>query len=100
MQANPGYAATQAARLALPVAPDQRQTAAERTSAAQRRAERAGQWTAVLGSMLSGALRVGSRTPTDAPAWATPEVLPGGFASGRLLAELSPRYRAAAAPFN
>eukprot|EP00727_Mastigamoeba_balamuthi_P004543 m51a1_g14087 hypothetical protein (1760) ;mRNA; f:18686-31090 len=88
--ANPGYAATQAARLALPVAPDQRQTAAERTSAAQRRAERAGQWTAVLGSMLSGALRVGSRTPTDAPAWATPEVLPGGFASGRLLAELSP----------
>ena len=38
--------------------------------------------------MASGTLLVGSRTPVEnTPAWVTLEVLHGGFASGRYLAE-------------
>ena len=45
-------------------------------------------WVAVVNGMLTGALSVGSRTPVrDAPAWATPEVAHGGFATGKLSAE-------------
>jgi hypothetical protein len=41
------------------------------------------QWTAVLKGMASGRLRIGSRTPVaDLPAWVTPEVIRGGFATG------------------
>jgi hypothetical protein len=44
-------------------------------------------WVAVYEGLLSGALRVGSRTPVgDTPAWATLEVAHGGFATGSLLA--------------
>jgi hypothetical protein len=49
--------------------------------------ERAGgrfdRWRAVYEGMLSGRLRIGSRTPiVDLPPWATPEVVRGGFATG------------------
>jgi hypothetical protein len=41
----------------------------------------------VFTGMLRGALDVGSRTPVaGAPAWATPKVVTGGFATGELLA--------------
>ena len=44
-------------------------------------------WKSVLENCLSGDADYGSRTPLDGvPAWATLEVLTGGFASGRLLA--------------
>jgi hypothetical protein len=44
-------------------------------------------WAKVFEGLLSGALRVGSRTPVSgAPAWATVEVAHGGFATGELVA--------------
>lgn len=49
---------------------------------------RADRWRAVLAGMQTGAVSPGSRTPVaDTPAWATLEVVTGGFATGRLLAE-------------
>jgi hypothetical protein len=40
-------------------------------------------WTPVITGMLSGALTIGSRTPVRGlPAWVTPEVTHGGFATG------------------
>lgn len=40
-------------------------------------------WEAVLRGMASGKLRIGSREPvTGLPAWVTPEVVRGGFATG------------------
>ncbi|MET7570258.1 hypothetical protein ABZT04_17400 [Streptomyces sp. NPDC005492] len=50
----------------------------------RRRAEgRAKRWRAVLAGMTGGRLTVGSRTPVAGlPAWVTPEVLRGGFATG------------------
>ncbi|MET9835861.1 hypothetical protein ABZ078_42815 [Streptomyces sp. NPDC006385] len=50
----------------------------------RRRAEVRGQrWRAVLAGMATGRLTVGSRTPVaDLPAWVTPEVVRGGFATG------------------
>ena len=52
--------------------------------ATRRRAEERGQrWRAVLAGMAAGRLRVGSRTPlVGLPAWVTPEVMRGGFATG------------------
>ena len=45
------------------------------------------QWTQVLTGMSDGSLNVGSRAPVSgAPAWATPEVVHGGFATGSLAA--------------
>jgi hypothetical protein len=45
-------------------------------------------WTAVIAGMSAGSLSIGSRTPVaNTPAWVTLEVLHGGFASGRYLAE-------------
>lgn len=45
-------------------------------------------WQLVLDGMASGSLLVGSRTPVEnTPAWVTLEVMHGGFASGRYLAE-------------
>ncbi|WP_419994872.1 hypothetical protein [Streptomyces boninensis] len=47
---------------------------------AERRVER---WRAVLGGMADGSLQIGSRTPVAGlPAWVTPEVVRGGFATG------------------
>ncbi|MFJ5788356.1 hypothetical protein [Streptomyces hydrogenans] len=49
----------------------------------QRAEERARGWRDVLAGMASGTLRIGSRTPVAGlPAWVTPEVLHGGFATG------------------
>lgn len=51
---------------------------------AERRVER---WRAVLSGMADGTLTVGSRTPVAGlPAWVTPEVLRGGFATGAAVA--------------
>ncbi|MFJ9338550.1 hypothetical protein ACIRP0_04550 [Streptomyces sp. NPDC101733] len=44
---------------------------------------RAGQWRQVLSGMAAGSLTVGSRTPVAGlPAWVTPDVVTGGFATG------------------
>lgn len=50
----------------------------------RRRAEVRGQrWRDVLAGMAAGRLTIGSRTPgAGLPAWVTPEVLRGGFATG------------------
>jgi hypothetical protein len=54
---------------------------------------RAARWRAVLDGMADGTVTVGSRTPVkDTPAWVTLEVLHGGFASGRYLAEAPLRH--------
>ncbi|NHZ42727.1 hypothetical protein [Massilia aquatica] len=45
------------------------------------------QWEQIMVGMFTGAIAVGSRTPLDgAPAWVTPEVAKGGFATGDLKA--------------
>jgi hypothetical protein len=45
-------------------------------------------WESVLSGMASGTLDVGSRTPVaETPAWVTLEVVHGGFATGRYVAE-------------
>lgn len=49
----------------------------------QRAQQRVRRWWAVLSGMASGRLTIGSRTPVDGlPAWVTPEVVHGGFATG------------------
>ncbi len=79
--ANPGYAAFQIAR-ALATC-EQHEDAATR----ERARAKVGKWICVLEGMLSGQLTVGARQPmADLPVWATPEVITGGFATGRLLA--------------
>ncbi len=65
--------------------------------AARRRVEA---WTRVLAAALSGTVRHGGRRPIDGvPVWVTPEVVTGGFATGRLAAAgpLLPHERAAGA---
>ncbi|MFJ1706301.1 hypothetical protein [Kitasatospora sp. NPDC088346] len=58
---------------------------AETRSGAENRQER---WRAVLAGMKDGSLRIGTRAPVAGlPVWVTPEVLRGGFASGRACAE-------------
>ena len=50
--------------------------------------QRALAWEEVLSGIASGSLTVGSRTPVaDTPAWVTLEVVQGGFATGRYVAE-------------
>lgn len=78
---NPGYAAFQIAK-ALTTSeghPD---------PATRERAEgRVAKWETVLRNILDGSVAFGSRTPVaDVPAWATLEVITGGFATGELLA--------------
>ncbi|WP_426308903.1 hypothetical protein [Cellulosimicrobium sp. E-16] len=52
---------------------------------ADRRAQR---WVQVIESMASGRVEIGSRTPVRGfPAWVTLEVVHGGFATGRAIAE-------------
>jgi hypothetical protein len=78
VQVNPGYAAGQLAA-AL------RTAATHEDPGTRHRAEERGhKWRAVLAGMADGLLSVGSRTPvTGLPAWVTPEVVRGGFATGR-----------------
>ncbi|GAA2760819.1 hypothetical protein [Actinopolymorpha rutila] len=50
--------------------------------------QKATKWQAVIAGIASGQLDIGSRTPVaDTPAWVTLEVVHGGFATGRYLAE-------------
>ncbi|MGW2847518.1 hypothetical protein [Streptomyces sp. NPDC001108] len=54
----------------------------------ERAAHRVGRWQAVLDGMADGRLAIGSRTPVaDLPAWVTPEVVRGGFATSAASAE-------------
>lgn len=53
---------------------------------AQRAVAKARRWQAVIEGMASGALQIGSRTPTAFPAWVTLEVVHGGFVTGKALA--------------
>ncbi|MCW5823267.1 MAG: hypothetical protein KIT34_10720 [Cyanobacteria bacterium TGS_CYA1] len=51
------------------------------------------QWQDVISGIINGSLEIGSRTPMkNVPAWITPEVIFGGFATGRYAAggELMP----------
>ncbi|MEJ8640974.1 hypothetical protein WKI68_04910 [Streptomyces sp. MS1.HAVA.3] len=55
----------------------------EDTATRERARSRARQWRQVLAGISSGSLTIGSRTPVTAlPAWVTPEVVAGGFATG------------------
>jgi hypothetical protein len=48
---------------------------------------RAAAWRAVIAGIMEGVLHIGSRTPiAGTPAWVTPEVVHGGFATGRWIA--------------
>jgi hypothetical protein len=54
----------------------------------QRAEQKALAWESVLSGMASGVLAVGSRTPVaNTPAWVTLEVVHGGLATGRYVAE-------------
>jgi hypothetical protein len=78
---NTGYAHFQLARALA--------TAGEHADEATRRraVERAGRWMEVVAGMRERKLKIGSRVPVkDTPAWATLEVVTGGFATGRLAA--------------
>ncbi|MFJ8475915.1 hypothetical protein [Kitasatospora sp. NPDC094011] len=92
--ASAGYPQRQLARALLT-------SAAHADAGTRRRAEaRADRWRATLAGMADGRLTIGSRTPVAAlPAWVTPEVLRGGFATGAAGAEgpLQPYEREAAA---
>ncbi len=79
--ANPGYAASQLAKALI--TSEQHEDADTRERATQK----AQKWASVFSQMLAGSLQVGSRTPVDSvPAWATLEIVTGGFATGELLA--------------
>src|SRR5262245_29077761 len=78
---NPGYAAFQLAK-ALTTSEEHDDPATR-----ERAKERIARWETVLRNVLSGAVEYGSRTPVrETPAWATLEVVTGGFATGGLLA--------------
>ncbi|MEU7869934.1 hypothetical protein [Dactylosporangium sp. NPDC049140] len=77
VQAGSGYPAGRLARAFVTAVTDADPDVRAR---AERRAE---QWAAVLDGMASGRLSIGSRTPVRGlPAWVTPEVVRGGFATG------------------
>ncbi|MBU2669122.1 hypothetical protein KOI35_36975 [Actinoplanes bogorensis] len=81
--ADPAYAASELARAyATATGHDDEPT--------RRRAdERVRRWSEVLSGMLSGVLSIGSRAPVAGlPAWVTPEVVRGGFATGRAAAAI------------
>ncbi len=79
--ANPGYAALQIAK-ALTTSEEHDDPAAR-----ERAGERIARWQTVLGNILTGSVQYGSRAPVEGvPAWATLEVITGGFATGALLA--------------
>lgn len=80
VSANPGYAVGQLGR-ALSTS----KTHADPTVRANA-VKKAAAWLKVVTGMNAGEIRVGSRTPVAAPAWATLEVVHGGFATGGLLA--------------
>ncbi|MFI1380269.1 hypothetical protein [Embleya sp. NPDC020886] len=74
---NPGYADWQLAK-AFHTA-----TSHESEATRRRAEERVHRWTQVARGMADGSLTIGSRTPVRGlPAWVTPEVVRGGFATG------------------
>jgi hypothetical protein len=78
---NPGYAGFQIAKALT--------TSQEHADEATRERARSkiSKWEAVLRNILTGSVAYGSRTPLGGvPAWATLEVVTGGFATGHLLA--------------
>jgi hypothetical protein len=78
---NPGYAALQIAR-ALTTSEEH-----DDPGTRQRARQKISKWETVLQNILNGSVEYGSRTPVEAvPAWATLEVVTGGFATGELLA--------------
>src|SRR4051794_12372494 len=80
-EVNPGYASFQLAK-ALAT-----QAAHADTATRDRAGKKAEKWVDVLRGIFGGWLTVGSRTPVQgAPAWATLEVVTGGFATGGLSA--------------
>jgi hypothetical protein len=79
--ANPGYALGQ---LASALRTSESHNNPEVRARAERKVK---SWTQVFRGMLSGVLQIGSRLPVaGTPAWATLEVVKGGFATGNLLA--------------
>jgi hypothetical protein len=81
IRANPGYALGQIARA---LTTSQHHPDSDTRLRADQKITR---WIQVFTGMLSGALHIGSRTPLKhTPAWATLEVVQGGFATGALLA--------------
>ncbi|NUS00104.1 MAG: hypothetical protein HOV67_33205, partial [Kribbellaceae bacterium] len=69
----------------------ERALSADDVDVRRRAADRVDAWRNVLDGMSAGRLTVGSRTPVaKTPAWVTLEVVTGGFATGRYLAELPP----------
>lgn len=82
VSASPSYAADRLAR-AL------RTSLTHEDAATRERARaRARQWRDVLSGMAGGTLSIGSRTPVATlPAWVTPEVVTGGFATGSAAAD-------------
>ncbi|HEV7707849.1 MAG TPA: hypothetical protein VGP16_06610 [Asanoa sp.] len=77
MTISPGYPAAQLAKAFGTALTHEDAPTRER---AERRAAR---WSAVLAGMASGRLSIGSRTPVAGwPAWVTPQVVRGGFATG------------------
>lgn len=76
-----GYAMFQLSKALLAEAGDPDPQARERAG------ERIARWQQVVAHAMGGTAQYGSRTPfADIPAWATPEVATGGFATGHLLA--------------
>jgi hypothetical protein len=76
-----GYAEFQIARALI--TQEQHEDAATR----ERAQLRISNWVAVFNGILNGTLDIGARTPlSGVPAWATLEVVTGGFATGQLLA--------------
>lgn len=89
--ADPAYARDQLARA--------RATSAEHDDpeVRARARARAEGWARVIDGMRAGRLTIGDRAPiAHTPVWATPQVLHGGFTTGKLLAEgpLAPHERA------
>ncbi|GAA2123543.1 transcriptional regulator [Actinomadura napierensis] len=85
VQANPGYAAGQMSRAFVTALTHESE---ETRRLAEMRLER---WRNVLSGMADGSLSIGSRTPVKGlPAWVTPEVVRGGFATGTAAASGPP----------
>lgn len=81
LQVNPGYALGQIAKALVTTEEHEDQSTRERAR------EKIEKWVTVFNGIVGGSLKVGSRTPVpDVPAWATLEVLTGGFATGEMLA--------------
>lgn len=77
VQVGSGYPARELAKAFVTAVTNEDPATRDRAQARVRR------WWAVLAGMTSGRLTIGSRTPVDGlPAWVTPEVVRGGFATG------------------